>query len=113
MADEAKNTYESQIYLLRAWLNDEDNSVFVLEEDSQKWLDKLEAAEDWLYDDGSDLPYTEYKERSNELTQQYEFFNSRKEEYNFRENILPGQIEEIKDQAKSMKKIREHMDYIT
>lgn len=113
MADEAKNKYESQIYALRAWLNDEDNSVFIVEADMELWLEKMEAAEDWLYDDGSDLPYTEYKERSNDLTQQYEYFNDRKEEYNFREHQLPAKIDELKEQKHSMRRIREMMPWIT
>lgn len=98
MADEAKNQYESQIYALRAWLNDEDNSVFVTEEEREAWLEKLETGEDWLYDEGSDQPYTEYKERSNELTQQFELYDNRKEEYYFREHNLPGQMEQLVEQ---------------
>ena len=60
MADEAKNAYESQIYATRAWLRDDDNQDYVLEEDREALLTKLDEGEEWLYDDGSDLPHTKY-----------------------------------------------------
>ena len=89
LSDESKNAYESLIYSFRSWLNDEDNSVFVLEEERESWLEKLEAGEEWLYDEGAALPYTEYKERSNELNEAISIYESRKKEYNFREHLLP------------------------
>jgi hypothetical protein len=38
LAENAKNAYESQIYELRAWLNDEDNHMYVTEEDREALL---------------------------------------------------------------------------
>jgi len=80
MADEAKNTYESQIYGLRAWLVDEDNHIYVTEEDREALLSKLEDGEEWLYDEGSQLGHTKYQDRSYELTTEMNKFNRRKDE---------------------------------
>ena len=53
MADDAKNTYEGQIYSLRDWLRDEDNFKYAGEEEREALLKKLDDGEEWLYDDGA------------------------------------------------------------
>jgi len=53
MADDAKNTYEGQIYSLRDWLTDEDNQKYAGEEERQALLKKLDDGEEWLYEDGA------------------------------------------------------------
>ena len=53
MADDAKNTYEGQIYSLRDWLRDEDNFKYAGEEEREALLKKLDEGEEWLYEDGA------------------------------------------------------------
>jgi hypoxia up-regulated 1 len=53
MADDAKNTYEGQIYSLRDWLRDEDNFKYAGEEEREALLKKLDDGEEWLYEDGA------------------------------------------------------------
>ena len=70
MADEAKNTYESQIYAMKDWLRDEDNEKYILEADREALLQKLDDGDEWLYDEGSQVHHTKYQERSYELTKE-------------------------------------------
>lgn len=85
MSDEAKNTYESQIYSLRDFLRDEDNQAYVPEAEREALLTKLDEGEDWLYDDGSSVHYSKYQERSYELTKEQTKFNKRRDEHRARE----------------------------
>jgi len=58
--DEARNAYESLIYEFRGWLRESENEDYVKEADREELFTMLEAAEDWLYEDGADLGYKEY-----------------------------------------------------
>ena len=58
--DEARNAYESLIYEFRGWLRESENEDYVKESDREDLFTMLEAAEDWLYEDGADLGYKEY-----------------------------------------------------
>lgn len=50
--DEAKNFFEAQIYELRAWLNEDSNSPYVIESEREEWIAKCSEEEDWLDMDG-------------------------------------------------------------
>ena len=39
--DKAKNDFESVIYALRGWLNEEENNPFIVEKDQDEMLSKL------------------------------------------------------------------------
>ena len=89
MADEAKNAYESLIYSLRDWLRDDDNTEYVEESEREALLTKLDEGEEWLYDDGANVAYTKYQERTYELTSEQTKFNKRRDEHKNREKMLP------------------------
>ena len=73
------------IYSLRDWLRDEDNAMYVEESERDTLLQKLEDDEEWLYDEGSQLPHTKYQEKNYELTKEQTKFNKRKEEHQKRD----------------------------
>lgn len=58
--DEEKNNYESMVYALRGWLNEDENLPYVSEEDREEYITKCNEGEDWLYEDGDDAGYKEY-----------------------------------------------------
>lgn len=79
--DEAKNAYESQIYSLRDWLRDDENEKYVEESEREALFTKLDDGEEWLYDDGANVAFSKYQERSYELTVEQTKFNKRREEH--------------------------------
>ena len=59
--DKAKNDFESIIYALRDWLNEDSNQAFVKSEENDALITKLSQEEDWLVDgDGDAANATEY-----------------------------------------------------
>ncbi len=62
--DKAKNDFESIIYSLRDWINEDENIPFVGGADKQEAvMHSLREAEEWLEDDGSSASYSEYLTR--------------------------------------------------
>lgn len=77
--DEARNSYESLIYEFRGWLRESDHEQYVGEADRENLFTMLEEAEDWLYEDGSDLGYKEYQEKQYGLMTKQTAYKKRKE----------------------------------
>lgn len=65
--DEAKNNFESLVYQFRGWLREEENEEYVVEEERESWIEKLNEMEDWLYEDGADANFTVYRKKREEL----------------------------------------------
>jgi len=63
---EAKNTVEEYVYEVRAKLGDI-YQEFITEKDAVDFRALLEATEDWIYDEGEDLPRHEYVKKLNEM----------------------------------------------
>lgn len=51
--DIAMNDFEAQIYKMRDWLREEENEIFVEQEEREKYVEQLNEWEEWLYEDGS------------------------------------------------------------
>ena len=47
------NDFEAQIYKMRDWLREEENEIFVEQEEREKYVEQLNEWEEWLYEDGS------------------------------------------------------------
>jgi hypoxia up-regulated 1 len=75
--DEAKNNFESLVYAMRTWLREEENEDYVLEEERDKWIEKLDGLEEWLYEDGSDANFTVYRKRREELDTDFKVYQKR------------------------------------
>lgn len=59
--DKAKNDFESVIYALRDWINEDENIPFVGNADKQEEiLHLLRQSESWLEEDGYNAKYGEY-----------------------------------------------------
>jgi hypothetical protein len=76
--DKAMNDFESQIYKMRSWLRDEDNEEFVLLEEREAQIEKMNEHEDWLYEDGANANFTTYSKKEKEILKKFEAYESRK-----------------------------------
>ncbi|TRY71201.1 hypothetical protein TCAL_10670 [Tigriopus californicus] len=83
----AKNTVEEYIYDIRSKIHDE-LADFIAEEDRAQFVNDLEAAENWLYEDGEDCEKTAYVERLKALRLKGEPVRKRKEEFELRPQAI-------------------------
>jgi len=86
--DIAKNDFESMIYKLKDFLNEEENHQYVEEAGRLIYIETLSEMEDWLYDEGSDMNYTVYNNKAKNLTDDYNRYNHLKTEHSYRSEIL-------------------------
>ncbi len=87
--DQAKNEFETTIYAMREWLNENDNIPFVGNEQQETLLSKLSEEEEWLLDgEGEHASYSEYNQRHFELKKKYEQLKSRKFEFEYRKDAV-------------------------
>lgn len=98
---------------MKDWLRDDDNEKYVLESDREELLQKLDDGEEWLYDEGSQVHYSKYQERSYELTKEQTRFNKRKQEHEAREKLIPQFREALQESLSKAHEIREKMVWIT
>jgi len=75
--DVAKNDYESNIFEFRGWLQDDDHSVYILENERDDHLEKLTTAEDWLFDN-DDAGHKEFQTRTYEISASFAKYKGRK-----------------------------------
>jgi len=59
--DAAKNDFESLVIDFRSWLNDDANEAYTTQNEREKYIDKCNDGEDWLYGEGSDAGVKEYQ----------------------------------------------------
>lgn len=113
MSDEAKNAFESLIYSLRDWLRDDDNEKYVDEAEREALFTKLDDGEEWLYDEGANVSYTKYQEKSYELTILQTKFNNRKEQHSSRDKMIPQIRDALEASRSQAHMIREAMPWVT
>ena len=113
MSDEAKNAFESLIYSLRDWLRDDDNEKYVDEAEREALFTKLDDGEEWLYDEGANVSYTKYQEKSYELTVLQTKFNNRKEQHSSRDQMIPQIRDALEASRSQAHMIREAMPWVT
>jgi hypothetical protein len=94
--DEAKNFFEAQIYEMRAWLNEDSNSPYVLESEREEWIAKCNEEEDWLDMDGWEAGLQEFKTRGKVLSKQFDTYKNRLSQYEARKTQVPEALEQLK-----------------
>jgi hypothetical protein len=65
--DKAKNDFESVIYQMRDWINEDSNKPFIPSDEIDGISIKLSDDEDWLMDEGDKASYLEYHKRFNSI----------------------------------------------
>ena len=87
--DKAKNDFESVIYSMRDWLNEDENNPYIPQGETETLLNRLSKEEDWLLEgEGDTATYKEYEQRFGELNKIITAFKSRKTEHGQREDAL-------------------------
>ena len=113
LTDEAKNKFETLIYEFRDFLRDEDNFVYVKEEDRERLLQKCEDSEEWLYDDGANVGYKVYQAKHYELLSEYSTYKNRKEQKKLRDDAVQMYADELQDIKTKADEVREKMPWVT
>lgn len=79
--DIAKNDFESMIYKLKDFLNEDENHKYIEEVDRLIYVETLSELEEWLYDEGDGANYTVYNNKAKNLTDDYNKYNNLKSEH--------------------------------
>lgn len=93
--DKAKNDFESVIYALREWINEESNQAFIKSSDVEDMMNTLMTEEDWLMDEGDHANLTEYQTRFYELNSKLVQYKSRKSEHGLRDEAIKSAINKL------------------
>lgn len=89
--DKAKNDFESVIYSMRDWLNDDENNPYIVSDEQRALLTKLSEHEEWLLEgEGDTASHTEYEKRFKELNKQLTTYKTRKSEHSERDSAVGG-----------------------
>lgn len=106
--DKAKNDFESVIYSMRDWLNDDENNPYIPQGETETLLNRLSKEEDWLLEgEGDTASYKEYENRFGELNKIMNTFKSRKQEHNMREEAVKyaiAKLDSIYEKSEELKK---------
>jgi molecular chaperone DnaK (HSP70) len=86
--DIAKNDFESMIYKLKDFLNEDENHKYVEEAKRLIYIEQLSELEDWLYDEGAEMNFTVYNNKAKNLTNDYNHYQHLKTEHSYRSEIL-------------------------
>ena len=87
--DAAKNDFESLVLDFRSWLNDDENLAYTTESEREKFVEKCNDGEDWLYAEGSNAGQKEYQTKGYDLKGTFSQFKTRKSEDKLREETIP------------------------
>lgn len=87
--EKAKNDFETVIYALRDWVNEDENVPFVGSgQKTEEVQELLRESENWLEEDGYNAKYEEYAKRFADLNGKFMNYKSRKDEYGARESAV-------------------------
>lgn len=73
------NDFESQIYKMRSWLQEEENEVYVLEKEREAQIEKMNELEEWLYEEGASANFTTYGKKEKEILKKFDAYQGRKQ----------------------------------
>ena len=106
--DKAKNDFESVIYSMRDWLNEDENNPYIPQGETETLLNKLSKEEDWLLEgEGETATHKEYESRFGDLNKILNTFKSRKSEHGLREDavkLAQSKLDKILEKGEELKK---------
>lgn len=111
--DKAMNDFESMIYKLRDWLREDENNVYVLEEEREKYIEKLSEHEDWLYEDGATANATVFEKMYRTLNTDYQKYEKRKQEDELRDGFIKNITATMQALDEKVHELKETKDWIT
>ena len=106
--DKAKNDFESIIYALRDWLNEEHHQAYVKNTEIEEMLTTIAKEEEWLIEgEGDTANLTEYQLRHGDLNRKFNTYKSRKSEHGMRDDVIKAallKLEKVQDNLESLAK---------
>lgn len=108
----AKNDFEDLIYKSREWIQDDKNSVFAPAALIEEYLANLTVHEDWLYEDGYDLPKQVYQDKIKDLMSFYGPARNRKQEKEARDEYYPIIKETMTNFTNTLEMMRKEMTWL-
>lgn len=94
-------------------MNDDDNAVYISEEDRDRLIGVCNDAEDWLYEDGSDAGFKVYQSRTYELRSDYSTYKNRKDAHDKRKEFVPISYERLNEIRDEINALQEKKPWIT
>jgi len=98
---------------MRDWLREEENEIFVEQEEREKYVEQLNEWEDWLYEDGSNQPYTVYEKKYKNMTRDMSKYEARKEWNTQKVNMVEKTQKSIANYRKKTEALKESKPWIT
>jgi len=98
---------------MRDWLREEENEIFVEQEEREKYVEQLNEWEDWLYEDGSNQPYTVYEMKYKNMTRDMSKYEARKEWNTQKVNMVDKTQKSIANYRKKTEALKESKPWIT
>ncbi len=108
----AKNTYESLIYAIRDWLNDDKNKRYVLSKTKDALIAFLAEEEEWLYkSDSAEMP--EFENRTASLESKTKDMKLRKKEFEAFDSYTKKLKSFVSESMKRLSQMRENRTWIS
>ena len=107
------NDFEAQIYKMRDWLREEENEIFVEQEEREKYIEQLNEFEDWLYEDGANQPYTVYEKKYKNMTRDMNKYTARKEWHGQKKEMIEKTQKSIDNYRKKTEALKDTKPWIT
>lgn len=112
--DKAKNDFESVIYAMRDWLNDDENNPYIPQGESESLLIRLSKEEDWLLEgEGDTASHKEYESRFGDLNKIMSQFRNRKSEHNGREEAVKAANSKLDALVEKGEELKKKKSWIT
>jgi hypothetical protein len=108
----AKNDYETLIYSSRSWIQEEDNLKYTTQEVKEKFLEELNEAENWIYEDGFDETLQVYTDRINHINDTINPIKFRKHEHEVREDVMDGIKRMVANFTEEIEEFHKHFPWI-
>ncbi len=109
----SKNAFETQIYRLKEWMQEEDNFPYVKEEEREALVEELSEQVDWLYEEGANQNYSTYQQMEQNLTEIYSNSSSRSTEHQKREKVVTIVDEAMDEYDKKLEDLKEAKTWVT
>lgn len=111
--DRTKNDFESVIYAMRGWLNEEENNPYIVDKDQDALLSKLVSEEEWLLDgEGEYADYIEYTKRFMDLDAEFQKLKTRKSDHSTRDEkvaLARQRLDTVEEKVNELEKKKPHV----
>jgi len=98
---------------MRDWLREEENEIYVEQEEREKYIEQLNEWEEWLYEDGANQPHTVYEKKYKNMTKDMSKYEARKEWQSMKTDMIEKTQKSIANYRKKTDALKESKPWIT